>query len=79
MRERWIGIWPRRTKNHGSCHLPRPFLTPNECSDSRESEEAKKFIVGATAGSNVGESAELRFQGAAMFLASPARVHDEVC
>tara|TARA_R110002049_G_scaffold4601_5_gene32526 strand:+ start:731469 stop:732248 length:780 start_codon:yes stop_codon:yes gene_type:complete len=48
---------------------PGPFLTPMNVPIA-ESEEAKKFIVGATAVERWGEMNEI--QGAALFLASPA-------
>ena len=48
---------------------PGPFLTPMNVPIA-ESEEAKKFIVGATAVERWGELQEI--QGAALFLASPA-------
>ncbi|GAB5403968.1 MAG: SDR family NAD(P)-dependent oxidoreductase [Aureliella sp.] len=48
---------------------PGPFLTPMNVPIA-DSEEAKKFIVGATALERWGELAEI--QGAAIFLASPA-------
>ncbi|MCO8124179.1 glucose 1-dehydrogenase [Stieleria sp. TO1_6] len=48
---------------------PGPFLTPMNVPIA-ESEEAKKFIVGATALERWGELNEI--QGAAIFLASPA-------
>ncbi len=48
---------------------PGPFLTPMNIPIA-ESEEAKKFIVGATALERWGELQEI--QGAAIFLASPA-------
>ncbi len=48
---------------------PGPFLTPMNVPIA-ESEEAKKFIVGATALERWGELKEI--QGAAIFLASPA-------
>ena len=48
---------------------PGPFLTPMNVPIA-ESEEAKKFIVGATAVERWGDLKEI--QGAAMFLASPA-------
>jgi NAD(P)-dependent dehydrogenase (short-subunit alcohol dehydrogenase family) len=48
---------------------PGPFLTPMNIPIA-ETEEAKKFIVGATALARWGELAEI--QGAAIFLASPA-------
>ena len=48
---------------------PGPFLTPmNE--PIADTEEGKKFIVGATALERWGEMREI--QGAAIFLASPA-------
>jgi len=48
---------------------PGPFLTPMNIPIA-ETEEAKKFIVGATALARWGELQEI--QGAAIFLASPA-------
>lgn len=48
---------------------PGPFLTPMNVPIA-DTEEAKKFIVGATALARWGELAEI--QGAAIFLASPA-------
>jgi NAD(P)-dependent dehydrogenase (short-subunit alcohol dehydrogenase family) len=48
---------------------PGPFLTPMNIPIA-ETEEAKKFIVGATALARWGELSEI--QGAAIFLASPA-------
>ena len=48
---------------------PGPFLTPMNVPIA-ETEEAKKFIVGATALERWGELSEI--QGAAIFLASPA-------
>jgi len=48
---------------------PGPFLTPMNVPIA-ESEEAKKFIVGATAVERWGEMNEI--QGAAIYLASPA-------
>ncbi len=48
---------------------PGPFLTPMNVPIA-ESEEAKKFIVGATAVERWGELKEI--QGAAIYLASPA-------
>ncbi|WP_372716040.1 SDR family NAD(P)-dependent oxidoreductase [Novipirellula sp.] len=48
---------------------PGPFLTPMNVPIA-ESEEAKKFIVGATAVERWGEMKEI--QGASLFLASPA-------
>ena len=48
---------------------PGPFLTPMNIPIA-ESEEAKKFIVGATAVGRWGELKEI--QGAAIYLASPA-------
>ena len=48
---------------------PGPFLTPMNVPIA-ETEEAKKFIVGATAVERWGDLKEI--QGAAMFLASPA-------
>ncbi|HBE72041.1 MAG TPA: 2-deoxy-D-gluconate 3-dehydrogenase [Planctomycetaceae bacterium] len=48
---------------------PGPFLTPMNVPIS-ETDEAKKFIVGATALERWGEMKEI--QGAAIFLASPA-------
>ncbi len=48
---------------------PGPFLTPMNVPIA-ETEEAKKFIVGATAVERWGELKEI--QGAALFLASPA-------
>lgn len=48
---------------------PGPFLTPMNIPIA-ETDEAKKFIVGATAMERWGELAEI--QGAAIFLASPA-------
>ena len=48
---------------------PGPFLTPMNVPIA-ETEEAKKFIVGATALERWGEMKEI--QGAAIFLASPA-------
>ncbi|WP_372724199.1 SDR family NAD(P)-dependent oxidoreductase, partial [Novipirellula sp.] len=48
---------------------PGPFLTPMNVPIA-ETEEAKQFIVGATALRRWGELSEI--QGAALFLASPA-------
>ena len=50
---------------------PGPFLTPMNVPIA-ETEEAKQFIVGATAMERWGELNEI--QGAAIFLASPAQV-----
>ena len=48
---------------------PGPFLTPMNIPIA-DSEEAKRFVVGATAMERWGELKEI--QGAAIFLASPA-------
>lgn len=66
---RALGLELARDKITVNAICPGPFLTPMNIPIA-ETEEAKKFIVGATAMERWGELAEI--QGAAIFLASPA-------
>ncbi len=61
---RALGLELAEVWHHGQCHLSRPvFDTMNE--PIAETEEAKKFIVGAVALGRWGELPEI--QGAAIF------------
>ncbi|TWU24079.1 Gluconate 5-dehydrogenase [Novipirellula galeiformis] len=66
---RALGLELARSKITVNAICPGPFLTPMNLPIS-ESEETKRFIVGATALERWGEMSEI--QGAAIFLASPA-------
>lgn len=66
---RALGLEFARDKITVNAICPGPFLTPMNLPIA-DSDEAKKFIVGATALERWGELSEI--QGAAIFLASPA-------
>jgi gluconate 5-dehydrogenase len=66
---RALGLELARHKITVNAICPGPFLTPMNVPIA-ETEEAKQFIVGATAMERWGELGEI--QGAALFLASPA-------
>lgn len=66
---RALGLELARDKITVNAICPGPFLTPMNVPIA-DSDEAKKFIVGATAVERWGELNEI--QGAAIFLASPA-------